>query len=192
MNISRKSFVTAACVSGVAMMLGGCGTGYSWRSRVPQDLRTVSVPTLRNDSEVMEAGAVTARQIAREIQREGTFSLRGTDDAVLEIQGRVVSASAGSSGYNRRSGLRLQAYTMSLKAEITVVDHRAGRLLIENRPYVGETTFTVGQDASTAQRDAVGRAADDLARRVVDDLLRFDFEAAGKKREDDSKGERNE
>ena len=171
-----KNNLIMMLIAGALMMtLGGCGANYRWSGKVPQEYRTVFVPTLRNESDVMESGAVVSRQIAREIQREGTFRLKGEDDAALEIQGRILASSAGGAGYDRRSGMRLHAYMLTLKAEITVVDHHSGKLLIENRIYTGETTFTSGTDYSNAQRDATGRAADDLARKVVDDLLRIDF-----------------
>ena len=163
-----------------AMFAAGCGTDYCWRSSVPKEYRTISVPNFRNESKVMEAGVVASRQLLRELQREGTFRIAGADDAVLEIQGKIVSGASGVAAYNRRSMLRNIAYNFSMTAEITVVDKRRGRVLVDNRRYVGETTFTTGQDVSNAERGAAGRAADDIARQVVDDLLRMDFNKRSK------------
>ena len=77
------AFTVAAC----AAMLAGCGTSYSWRPQVPAEKRTVTVPTFANETDVTELGAVAARQILREIQREGTFRIATGDDAALEVQG---------------------------------------------------------------------------------------------------------
>jgi hypothetical protein len=41
-------------------------------------MRTVSVPTFRNETDVVELGAIAARQTLREFQREGTFAIRRT------------------------------------------------------------------------------------------------------------------
>ena len=54
-----------------ALFAPGCGTSYSWRPAVPEDMRTVSVPSFRNESDVQELGAVVTRQVLREFQREG-------------------------------------------------------------------------------------------------------------------------
>ena len=101
---------------GLCILLGlalcGCGTDYCWRSSVPEAVRTVSVPTFRNESNVMELGAVATRQVLREFQREGTFKIRATGDAALEVQGVVRSAHSGISAYDRRAGSRVSAFTL--------------------------------------------------------------------------------
>lgn len=152
--------------------LCGC-SGYSWKPGVPENMRTVAVPTFRNESDVTELGSVMARQTLREFQREGTFSIRREGDAALEIQGVVKRAGPTSSGYNRRAGLRLASFDFSADVEISVIDKRNGRVLVDNRNYRAVTTFTAGQDLATAERDASGRLADDLARQVVDDVTRL-------------------
>ena len=149
----------------------GCATDYSWRSSVPEAMRTVSVPTFRNESEVNELGAVASRQLLREFQREGTFKIRTTGDAALEIQGVVKSASCGMSAYDRRIRGRIAAYDCSATVEVSVIDKRNRKVLIDNRTYKAETPVTSGQDITTSMRDASGRLADDLARQVVNDVL---------------------
>ena len=165
----RSAVYGALCV--VCLALGGCGTSYSWRPTVPEGMRTVSVPTLRNESNVNELGAIAARQILREFQREGTFGIRANGDAALEVQGVVKSASTGLAAYNRRTASRVVAYDFTAEVEISVIDKRCGKVLIDNRVYRAQTSLTAGQDATTARRDASGRLADDLARQVVDDVL---------------------
>ena len=168
-----KFFGLASRVMCVLMELAlcGCGTDYCWRSSVPEDVRTVSVPTFRNESDVMELGAVATRQLLREFQREGTFKIRSTGDAALEVQGVVRSASSDIAAYDRRSGGRILARTLSADVAVSVVDKRNGRVLIDNRIYRPQVGYTSGQDVTTAQRDASGRLAEDLARQVVDDVL---------------------
>lgn len=154
----------------------GCGANYRWRPSVPADVRTVAVPTFRNESELQEVGAVAARQVLREFQREGTFKIRPVGDAALEIQGTVVSAGGGSVAYDRRSGLRISSYELTGEFSVSVIDKRAGKVLVDNRRYTARASFAVGQDLTTAQRDASGRMAEDLARQVVDDVLNLKWE----------------
>ena len=155
----------------LALSLCGCGTSYRWRPTVPDGMRTVSVPTFRNESEVAEIGAVASRQLLREFQREGTFRIRTNGDAALEVQGTVKSASPAMSAYDRRSRARVAAYDCSAEVEVSVVDKRSHKVLIDNRIYRASATFTAGQDRTTAMRDASGRLMDDLARQVVDDVV---------------------
>ena len=162
LRFSLVALIAAAC---------GCGSTYSWRSSVPADARTVSVPTFRNESEVAELGALAARQLLREFQREGTFSVRASGDAALEIQGVIKDSTVSVSGFDRRSGMRTGAFNFVANALVSVIDKRTRKVLVDNRPYRAETTFSSGQDVSTARRDASGRLMDDLARQVVDDVL---------------------
>lgn len=154
-----------------ALAFAGCATDYSWRPSVPEEVRTVSVPTFRNESNVSEFGAVATRQLLREFQREGTFGIRTTGDSAIEIQGVIKSVSPALAAYNRRQGGRIAGYDVSATAEISIIDKRNRKVLVDNRKYVAQATFTAGQDKTTAVRDASGRLADDLARQVVDDLL---------------------
>lgn len=160
-----------ACAAVAVSCLSGCGTSYRWRSDVSPDMRTVSVPTFRNESNVTGLGSAMTRQLLREFQREGTFSLAAVGDSAVEVQGVVKSASSASQTYDRRSGLRVSGYEMTARVEISVIDKRTRKVLVDNRVYAVTTTFTAEQDLSTAMRDASGRLADDLARQVVDDVL---------------------
>lgn len=154
----------------LSLAFAGCKTGYQWTSKVPADMRTVSVPTFRNESNVTELGAVATRQILREFQREGTFKIRDVGDAAVEVQGTITEARSAHAGGDIRSGDRLSSYRFSLDAKVTVVDKKRGRVLIDNKLYTAQTLMLTGQDLGTAERDASGRLADDLARQIVDDV----------------------
>ena len=155
----------------VAALCSGCGANYTWKSSVPSELRTVCVPTFRNESDVSEAGAVATRQVLREIQREGTFSVRNPGEAALEIQGVVKVVKLSVRAYDRATEMRLRAYDVSAVVEVSVVDKRRRKVLVDNRKYRPTVQATVGQDMATALRDVSGRLMDELAREVVDDLL---------------------
>jgi len=148
----------------------GCLTSYRWTSSVPERMRTVCVPTFRNESDVTELGAVVSRQILREVQREGTFKIKREGDAAIEVQGIVKSAGETYSIGDRRSGARLYESVFEVVATVSVIDRANGKVLVDNRQYVAQTTYVINQDILTGQRNASGRAAEDLAMQIVDDL----------------------
>lgn len=156
-------------------LAAGCGTSYSWRSGVPFDKRTVNVPTFANETDITELGAVAARQMLREIQREGTFRIASEGDAALELQGVVKKVSMGVVGYDRRAGMRNAGFSLSAVVEISVVDKARRAVVQDAKRYVATTTATSSQDLMSARRDASGRLMDDLARQVVDDLRDLKF-----------------
>lgn len=155
----------------LAVLLTGCATSYTWKSSVPASARKICVTTFRNESEMAEIGSIATRQILREIQREGTFKIVAAEDAALEIQGTVIAVSSSTVGYNRRHQMRLSASEATAVVEVSVIDKRNGKLLINNRRYSPSASFAALQDMSTAERDASGRLADELSKMVVDDLL---------------------
>ena len=165
----KKLLLAAAA----AALLCGCA-GYRWTSSVPEKMRTVQVPTFRNSADLTEVGSVVTVQLLREFQREGTFKIL-SDGAALEIQGEVVSASAQSEAANYRIGSRFHGGMLKITARVSVIDKRNGRILVDNCEYSGEAHYSAGQDNTTAMRDASGRAADDLAQKVVDAVLAIDF-----------------
>lgn len=165
----------ACLAAAVAAVCVGCKSGYTWRPSVPADMRTVSVPTFRNESSLTEIGNVMARQLLREFQREGTMSVRSVGDSVLEIQGVVKSASSGVVAYDRRAALRQTARDLTAVVEVSVIDKRSRKVLVDNRKYRAHANFTSGDDLMTSEREASGMLADDLARQVVDDVLNMKF-----------------
>jgi len=158
----------------VVAVLAGC-RAYRWTSPVPEDMRSVSVPTFRNETDVVELGAVATRQALREFQREGTFRIASQDDAALEVQAVLKSAHPGLLNYKRGQSMRAFEHRLTLKAEVSLVDRRNGKVLFDNRTYVAETTFFADTDIVTARRDASGRLAEDLARQIVDDIAGYSY-----------------
>ncbi len=171
-----KRFLAVALL---ALSVSGCAS-YTWTSSVPSKMRSVQVPTFRNESSLTESASLVTRQVLREFQREGTFSLM-SDGAALEIQGAVTEVSTYGMETNYRIGSRYYGGTMRIVAMVSVIDKLNGRILIDNRVYVGEAPFSSGHDSTTALRDATARAADLLAQHVVDDVLKMDFNAKTEK-----------
>ena len=152
-----------------ALALAGCAN-YRWTSPVPADMRTVNVPTFRNETDLLELGAVATRQVLREFQREGTFKIASADDAAIEVQGVIKSASIGRIYFKREMSMRAYEQRLVVSADVSFVDRRNGKVMVNNRKYTAETTYFSDTDMATARRDASGRAAEDLARQIVDDV----------------------
>ena len=164
----RGFFPIAAALA----LFAGCSS-YTWTSSVPRDMRTVSVPTFRNETDVVELGAIAARQTLREFQREGTFRIASADDAAIEVQAVLKTANARMLNYKRGQSMRAYEFRYSLVADVSLVDRRNGKVLVDNRQYRAETTFFSDTDIVTTRRDAAGRLAEDLARQIVDDVVGY-------------------
>ena len=168
-------FAAAAVACG-----GGCAS-YSWRGAVPEDMRTVAVPVFRNEGDATGLGNAVAREVLREVQREGTFRIASIDDAAVEVRGSVKNAESSTVAYERRTGARNREHRFAATATVSFIDRKGGRVLVDNRKYRAETTFVANDDVLTGERNAAGRLAADIARQIVDDLVSLDFNNAGDK-----------
>ena len=168
MSVMRN--ITGLAAALAVLLLAGC-SHYTWRSQVPADMRTVSVPTFLNESDVTELGSVVTRQVLREFQREGTLRIAPHGSAAIEVQGVVKSGSSKLVAYERKTGTRNREHVLKVHAVGSFIDKKAGKVVVNDRKYSASTSFVAYDDILTAERDASGRIAEDLARQIVDDVL---------------------
>lgn len=148
----------------------GCAN-YSWRPSLPESMRTVSVPTFRNESSVTGLGSAITTQTLREFQREGTFKITPVGESAIEIQGVVKDADSHAVAYARKTGERNREYRLHAVAIVSIIDKKSGKVLVDNRKYSATTSFLAGDDILTGERDATGRLAEEFSRQIVDDAL---------------------
>lgn len=161
-------------LAALAAAAAGCGT-YTWRPSVPQEMRTVCVPVFRNEGAVASLGDEVARQVLRELQREGTFRIARPDEAAVEVQGSVKAGDPDVVAYERRTGSRIRERSLKATATVSFIDKRSGKVLVDGRRYSARVTFASGEDTLTGARDASARLAEELAREIADDLVAWNF-----------------
>ena len=159
----------------LALALAGC-TSYRWTSSVPEELRPVAVPVFENRTSSAELGPIVTQYVLREFQSEGTFSIRRSGSSALEVQGSIVKTSREAAAFDRGYGSRASEYRYIVTAEVSLINKDTGKVLLNNRRYVAETTFLTRGDLLTSQRDAASRIAQEFARQIVDDVTAFPYE----------------
>jgi len=156
----------------VALVIAGAGcASYRFKSTVPQELRTISVPVFENASGYPEIDAVVTEYVLREFQREGTFKIKNIDDSSLKLLGKLVKTDLTPLRYDRNYGSRASEYRYTLVAEITLVERSTGKLLMDGVQIKANTTFMTHGDMLTGMQDAYPRIAKDLSRSIVDAVL---------------------
>ncbi|MBQ7188218.1 MAG: hypothetical protein IJR99_02265 [Kiritimatiellae bacterium] len=153
-----------------ALFLNGCAS-YTWRSRVPEDLRTLAVPVFENESGQPELDAIVTKYTLRELQREGTFQIARLSDASLKLLGKLTRVKTDSITFDRNFGSRTAEYKLTVVAEITLVDTASGKTLIDRQKIKARTTFLTHGDMLTGLQDAYPRVSKELARSIVDAIL---------------------
>ena len=153
-----KSILYAAAI-GALTFVSGCA-GYTWGTSVPQEYRT--------------------QYTLREFQREGTFKVARPGDAAIEVQGSLRKMLRGGVSYDRGFDMRATEYRYVILADVTYVDKKNGKVLLERKGVQAETTFLTQNDLLTGQKNAAARIASDLARQIVNDAIALPFVRSNK------------
>ncbi len=162
-------------VASIATVLfSGCA-GYQWGTTVPEEYRKVSVPVFENMTAVSEIGPIVTQYTLREFQREGSFSIVRPEDAAIEVQGVLRSMSRQGVAYDRGQGMRASEYRYVVVADVSFVDKRNGKVLLECKEIKGETTYLTQDDLLTGQKNAAFRIAADIARQIVNEAVALPF-----------------
>ncbi len=159
------------CTSLIAVfLLSGC-MGYQLGGTRPAGIETVHMAPVINKTEESAIELQVTRELRNRIQFDGRLKLRNRAedaDAILE----VVLTDYTLSAIAFRSDLKTTAeqYRLRITAVSTLQDSQTGAVLSESETY-GETTFFFESDLTTSKRDALPRAAHELAKFIVDDLI---------------------
>ena len=173
-----KTVVLGLALGSIAL-LSGCAN-YTWGTGIPEDYRTVAVPVFENLTEVSEMGPTVTQYTLREFQREGSFKVVRPADAAIEVQGVIRKMTRLGIAYDRARGMRASEYRYEILADVTFVDRRRGKVLLERKGLKGETTFLTQEDLLTGQKNASARIAQDLARQIVNEALALPLKGDGK------------
>ena len=71
--------------------------------------------------------------------------------------------------------MRTAEFRYMIVADVTYVDKRKGKVLLERKGLTAETTFLTQDDLLTGQRNAAQRIASDLGRQIVNEALSLPF-----------------
>lgn len=152
------------------LILAGCAS-YRFTSKVPAEVRTISVPVFENESDFPELDAIVTQYTLREFQREGTFKIKNTEEASYKLIGCVTRANSRSLSYNRNYNSRTSEYQHTVVVRITLVERSTGKILINDMPVRASTSFLTQGDMLTGMQNAAPRVAKELAQGIVDTVL---------------------
>lgn len=175
-SMTRHSFLPVAA-SAVALLfcavLPGCVT-YHLGSMLPPDIRTVYVPTCRNQtSEPFLEQDVTSALMAA-IQMDGSLKLVSDEehaDAVLYVN--IYDFLMEPVGYESGSGNTVEEYRMTLVTSIVLQRTSNGAVVVESPMVKGWEDFDFTGDLTSSKAVALRPAADDLGRRIVNEIVMY-------------------
>jgi hypothetical protein len=161
-----KYFLAAA-----ALLFSGC-LGYQIgpvKPSVLRDVHVIAVPVFENKTLLPRIEALVTDTVIKQLQQDGTYSVAEEDraDAVLKAEiSDVVRIPARSV---RGNVLATSEFNLTMHVKYSLVS-RSGTILMPPADVAGTTSFFVGTDVTTDERQALPLAAEELAGHLVTQL----------------------
>lgn len=155
----------------LGLFLSGCA-GYRLGPATPSYLReihSIAVPTFRNATLVPRVEALVTGTVIKQFQQDGTFRIANESNADATLKGEIVTVGRSPARSVRGNVLATTEFNLLLRVRYTLVG-RDGKVLAGPAEAGGSTSFFVGADVATDERQALPLAAEELAGRLVSQL----------------------
>ena len=153
------------------MSLGGCA-GYRIGEIKPQylkDVHSIAVPTFKNNTFIPRIEALVTNTVIKQFQQDGTFRITREAQADAILRCTITSVGRNPARSVRGNVLATTEFNLGLLVTYTLID-RDGKPLTGPTGVSGTTSFFVGSDVTTEERQALPLAAEDMAVRLVSQL----------------------
>jgi len=162
----KKAFSTVL----FAVLFSGCA-GYHLGPAKPSHLKgvqSIAVPMFRNTTLMPRIEALVTGTVVKQFQQDGTYRIAREEDADATLKGEIVAVGRAPARSVRGNVLATTEFNLVLTVRYTLVG-RDGNVLA-GASAGGSTSFFVGSDVSTDERQALPLAAEQLAVSLVSQL----------------------
>lgn len=154
----------------VAILLEGCA-GYQLGPATPHYLRNVhaiAVPTFTNTTLEPRIEVLVTNTVIKQFQQDGTFRIANPGAADATLKAEIAGVTRAPARSLRGNVLATTEFNLTLTVKFTLLASDGNTLT--SGAVSGTTSFFVGNDVNTDQRQALPLAAEELARRLVSQL----------------------
>jgi len=150
--------------------LSGC-FGYHIGPAKPyylRDVHTIAVPTFKNHTLIPRMEVLVTSTVIKQFQQDGTFQIASDGNADATLKGEVTRIYRSPARSLRGNVLATTEFNLVMYLKYSLLG-RDGKLLAAGET-IGITSFFVGSDVTTDERQALPLATEDLATRLVSQL----------------------
>ena len=160
----------------LAALSAGCASHYQLGTTLPENLRTVYLPAIRNESGEPSAALRVRQALEKEIRRDGTLRIVNDErDAATRLDVTVTQYEQSAISYVSTNTQHPSEYRMTLSARVSFVKlpraqagETAETVLWAKEAVRGTENFVGGANAVSAKLECLPAAAEDLAKTIVD------------------------
>jgi hypothetical protein len=162
-----KNSIVAALV---CLGLSGC-LGYHIGPAKPhylRDIHTIAIPTFENKTLIPRVEVLVTSTVIKQFQQDGTFRIGNGDSADATLKGVIAQISRSPARSVVGNVLATTEFNLAVKVNYRLVGPNGKEL--SSGDVVGTTSFFVGTDVTTDERQALPLATEELANRLVTQL----------------------
>ena len=153
-----------------ALFLDGCA-GYQLGPATPaylHDVHAIAVPTFGNNTLSPRIEVLVTNTVIKQFQQDGTFRIVNPDAADATLKAEIVSVGRSPARSVRGNVLSTTEFNLTVTVKYTLTGRDAK--VLTTGAVGGSTSFFVGSDVNTDERQALPLAAEELARHLVSQL----------------------
>jgi len=159
----KNSIVAAlACLS-----LSGC-LGYHIGPAKPyylRDIHTIAIPTFANKTLIPRVEVLVTDTVIKQFQQDGTFRIGSGDSADATLKAEISQISRSPARSVLGNVLATTEFNLAMRVNYRLIGPNGKQL--SSGDVVGTTSFFVGTDVTTDERQAFPLAAEELATRLI-------------------------
>jgi lipopolysaccharide assembly LptE-like protein len=155
----------------LAFVLNGCA-GYQLGPAKPaylRDVHSIAIPTFGNNTLTPRIEVLVTSTVIKQFQQDGTFRIANEDTADATLKAEIVGLNRAPARSVRGNVLSTTEFQLTMTVKYTL-QGRDGKTLGSPGAVSGSTSFFVGLDVNTDERQAMPLAAEELARHLVSQL----------------------
>ena len=167
----KRFFYSSAAVL-LLLLSAGCAN-YRLGSMLPDDIRTVYMPTCLNQTTEPLIEQDVTQAILSQIQMDGSLRVASEDTADTILEVTLTKFWLDPVAYESGDSSTANQYRMSILASFVLyrrVDHS---VVVESPSITGWSDFNFSGDMTSSKNVALRPAAADLGRRIVERLVQF-------------------
>lgn len=153
------------------LLLGGC-LGYQIGPAKPsvlRDVHVIAVPMFANKTLLPRVEALVTDSVIKQLQQDGTYHVAEEDQADAVLKAEITDVTRIPARSVRGNVLATAEFNLTMHVKYSLVS-RGGEVLMPPADVVGTTSFFVGTDVTTDERQALPLAAEELAGHLVTQL----------------------
>jgi hypothetical protein len=135
-----------------------------------RSVHTIAVPTFGNKTLLPRIAVLVTDSVIKQFQQDGTYRIVGDDEADAILKADITKITRAPARSVRGNVLATTEFSLTMRVRYSLVERSSGKVLTTPTEVIGTTSFFVGPDIISDERQALPLAAEQLATQLVSQL----------------------